>query len=76
MLSIPWEVPERPVEYLLEVCMSGSKVVLASMLVPPNTNRTYLDLSGSGVQDYDLYIDGELDSTKMVDYTVKGSANE
>ncbi len=76
MLSIPWEVPERPVEYLLEVCMSGSKVVLASKLVPPNTNRTYLDLSGSGVQYYDLYIDGEFDSTKMVDYTVKGSGNE
>lgn len=73
--SVPLEVPDRQVEYRLEVCLKGSTEILASKLVPPGTTRTYVDLSGTGTQEYDLYIDGAYLRTQTVEFT-KESGNE
>ena len=62
-------------EYRLEVCLKGSTEVLASKLVPPGTTRTYVDLSGTGTKEYDLYIDGAYLRTQTVEFT-KESGNE
>ena len=73
--SVPLEVPDRQVEYRLEVCLKGSTEVVASKLVPPGTTQTYVDLSGTGTQEYDLYIDGAYLRTQTVEFT-KESGDE
>ena len=67
-ITVSWEVPERPIEYRLEICLSGTKDILESKLVPPNTASTYVELTGSGSREYDLYIDGVYECTKLVDF--------
>ena len=67
-ITVSWEVPEKPIEYRLEICLSGTKDILESKLVPPNTASTYVELTGSGSREYDLYIDGVYECTKLVDF--------
>ena len=67
--SVSWVVPERDEEYRLDVCLGGTKDVLFSKLIPPGAKTVLLDLSGSGVVYYDLYIDGEFAETKTVDFS-------
>lgn len=67
--SVSWVVPERNEEYRLDVCLGGTKDVLFSKLIPPGAKTVLLDLSGSGVVYYDLYIDGEFAETKTVDFS-------
>ena len=65
-ITVSWEVPEKPIEYRLEICLAGTKDILESKLVPPNTASTYVELTGSGTQEFDLYIDGVFECTKTV----------
>ena len=67
--SVSWVVPESDVEYRLDVCLGGTRDVLFSKLIPPGARTVLLDLSGSGVVYYDLYINGEFAETKTVDFT-------
>ena len=67
--SVSWVVPERDEEYRLDVCLGGTKDVLFSKLISPGAKTVLLDLSGSGVVYYDLYIDGEFAETKTVDFS-------
>ena len=67
--SVSWVVPERDEEYRLDVCLGGTTDVLFSKLIPPGAKTVLLDLSGSGVVYYDLYIDGEFAETKTVDFS-------
>ena len=67
--SVSWVVPESDREYRLDVCLGGTRDVLFSKLIPPGAKTVLLDLSGSGVVYYDLYIDGEFAETKTVDFT-------
>ena len=69
--SVSWVVPESDEEYRLDVCLGGTKDVLFSKLIPPGAKTVLLDLSGSGVVYYDLYINGEFAETKTVDFTPK-----
>ena len=69
------EVPDRQVEYRLEVCLKGPTEVLTSKLVPPGTTRTYVDLTGSGTMEFDLYVDGAFLRTQTVEFT-KESGDE
>ena len=69
--SVSWVVPERDEEYRLDVCLGGTRDVLFSKIIAPGAKTVLLDLSGSGVVYYDLYINGEFAETKMVDFTPK-----
>ena len=71
--SYPVDVPDRQVEYRLEVCLKGSKEVLTSKMVPPGTTRTYVDLTGSGTMEFDLYVDGAFLRTQLVEFTKESS---
>ena len=71
--SVSWVVPESDAEYRLDVCLGGTKDVLFSKLIPPGAKTVLLDLSGSGVVYYDLYINGEFAETKTVDFTPRKS---
>ena len=69
--SVSWVVPESTEEYRLDVCLGGTKEILFSKLIPPGGRTVLLDLSGTGVVYYDLYINGEFAETKTVDFTPK-----
>ena len=69
--SVSWVVPESTEEYRLDVCLGGTRDVLFSKIIAPGAKTVLLDLSGSGVVYYDLYINGEFAETKMVDFTPK-----
>ena len=43
--------------------------MLTSKLVPPGTTRTYVDLTGSGTMEFDLYVDGAFLRTQTVEFT-------
>jgi len=68
-ITIPFDVPDRQVEYRLEVCLAGSTEVLGSKMVPPGATNTYVQLTGTGKVTYDLYIDGVYERTQDVYFT-------
>jgi len=72
--SVSFAVPERQVEYMLDICLSGSRDILASKLIPPGAKSTYVDLSGSGKMSFDLYIDGVYECTRDVDFSLLNNA--
>ena len=72
-ITYPVDVPDRQVEYRLEICLKGSTEVLTSKLVPPGTTRTYVDLTGSGTMEFDLYVDGAFLSSLAVEFTEESS---
>jgi hypothetical protein len=57
-MTVTFAVPERDVEYRLDICLAGTKDVLASKMVAPGTTSVYERLSGRGLVAYDLYADG------------------
>ena len=52
-------VPERDQEYRLDICYKGTKEVYDSKLVPPGTTSVMVEVAGSGIMYFDLYVDGE-----------------
>ena len=65
-ITVSFDVPERKVEYMLEVRRKGEDTVLASKQVPPGQTSTYVELTGRGTVYYDLYVDGEYLRTQEV----------
>jgi len=62
------EVPVREEDYALDVCLKGTTDALTTKLVAAGSGNTTLELSGIGVVEYDLYIDGEYESTLKVTF--------
>ena len=62
------EVPIREEDYALDVCAHGTTDVLTTKLVAAGAGNTTVELSGIGVMKFDLYIDGEFESTLKVDF--------
>ena len=60
-------VPSRTESYELSIKL-GDDWVLESMAVQPNTATVSLTLTGNGICNYDLYIDGEFYATETVDF--------
>ena len=59
-------LPERDAEYRLDICISGTKDVVASQMIAPGTTSTMVQLTGRGTVYYDLYIDGVFECEKKV----------
>lgn len=59
-------LPERDAEYRLDICISGTKDVVASQMIMPGTTSTMVQLTGRGTVYYDLYIDGIFECEKKV----------
>ena len=60
------EVPVREEDYALDVCLKGTTDAITTKLVAAGSGNTTLVLSGIGTVEYDLYIDGEYESTLKV----------
>ena len=67
-ITVTWGVPERTVDYRLDICLSGSDKVLESIIIPAGNTSVMLNLTGSGKVYYDLYIDGVFECTKDVTF--------
>lgn len=72
--TVSFEVPERQVEYMLDICLKGSRDILASTMVPRGAKSTYVLLTGSGTMSFDLYIDGVYECTKEVNFDILSNA--
>ena len=62
------EVPVRDQDYALDVCLKGTTDALTTKLVAAGSGNTTLELTGIGTVEYDLYIDGEYESTLKVTF--------
>jgi beta-lactam-binding protein with PASTA domain len=62
-------LPEREEEYRLDICISGTKDVVASQMISPGTSSAMVQLTGRGTVYYDLYINGVFECEKKVTIT-------
>ena len=68
-ITAAFTLPEKDAEYRLDICISGTKDVVESKMIPPGTSSTMVELSGRGTVYYDLYINGEFECQKKVTFT-------
>ncbi len=64
-------LPERDQEYTLDICLKDSQEVIYTRRIPAGVTSTTVELSGSGVVEYDLYVDGVFEDTRKVEFTKK-----
>ena len=60
-------LPSRDESYTLSI-RQGDKVIVENAMIEPNTTTMIMTLTGNGTQYYDLYIDGDLFATEMVEF--------
>jgi len=69
-MTVTFGVPEREVEYRLDICLAGTNDVLVSKMITPGTSSIYAQMFGRGLVAYDLYVDGVyLETTKPIEFT-------
>ena len=68
-ITASFTLPERPEEYRLDICLSGTSEVVDSKMIAPGTTSTMVQLTGRGTIHYDLYINGEFECEKKVTFT-------
>jgi len=69
-MTVTFGVPEKDVEYRLDICLAGTKDVLVSKMIAPGTVSIYAQMYGRGLVAYDLYVDGVyLETTKPIEFT-------
>jgi len=62
-------VPVLEEDYALDICLHGTKDVITTKLVAAGAGNTTVELTGIGTVEYDLYIDGEYESTMKVKFS-------
>ena len=68
-----FNVPVRTESYNLVICPKGqANQQVAAGTIQPGDNVFSVPLAGSGVQEYDLYIDGEYYQTMKVTFQNHG----
>jgi len=69
-MTVTFGVPQKDVEYRLDICLAGTKDVLVSKMIAPGTSSIYSLMYGRGLVAYDLYVDGVyLETTKPIEFT-------
>ena len=66
--TVTFDVPERTEEYRIDICIAGTTEIVASKSIAPGTTNTYALLTGVGIMEYDLYIDGVYYDTRFIDF--------
>ena len=62
-------VPSKEEDYALDICLKGTTDAITTKLVAANSTNTTVELTGIGTVEYDLYIDGEYESTMKVKFS-------
>ena len=67
---VDFQVEVRNEDYFLTICLKGhADMQVASGQIPAGSSSFVAELTGSGMQEYDLYIDGVFYKTFFVDFT-------
>ena len=66
-IGVQFSLPERDEPYILSIFLNG-KEVIESWEIAPGTSSFVCDLTGTGTQTYDIYIDGEYYQSKEVPF--------
>ena len=64
---VQFSLPERDEPYILSIFLNGKEVIESREIVP-GTSSFVCDLTGTGTQTYDIYIDGEYYQSKEVPF--------
>ena len=68
-VSASFGLPEMDTDFVVDVCLHGSREIIVSKRVAAGVRFVMVDLVGSGTQKYDLYIDGVLTDTQKVKFS-------
>lgn len=66
-IGVQFSLPERDEPYILSIFLNGKEVIESRKIVP-GTSSFVCDLTGTGTQTYDIYIDGEFYQSKEVPF--------
>ena len=66
-IGVQFSLPERDEPYILSIFLNGKEVIESREIVP-GTSSFVCDLTGTGTQTYDIYIDGEYYQSKEVPF--------
>ena len=66
-MNVTFSLPVRDTAYYLSILQDGTQIV-SNVEIAPGSNGYILALTGSGVQTYDLYIDGQFYQTQRVEF--------
>ena len=66
-IGVQFSLPERDEPYSLSIFLNGKEVIESREIVP-GTSSFVCDLTGTGTQTYDIYIDGEYYQSKEVPF--------
>ena len=66
-IGVQFSLPSREKSYILSIFLNG-KEVIESREILPGTSSFVCDLTGTGTQTYDVYIDGEYYQSKEVPF--------
>jgi len=66
-IGVQFSLPERDEPYILSIFLNGKEVIESREIVP-GTSSFVCDLTGTGTQTYDVYIDGEYYQSKEVPF--------
>ena len=67
-VHVTFSLPVREEAYYLSILQNGTEIV-SNVEIAPGSNGYVLALTGSGVQTYDLYINGQFYQTQRVEFS-------
>ena len=67
-MNVTFSLPVREEAYYLSILQNGTEIV-SNVEIAPGSNGYVLALTGSGVQTYDLYINGQFYQTQRVEFS-------
>lgn len=67
-VHVTFSLPVREEAYYLSILQNGTEIV-SNVEIAPGSNGYVLELTGSGVQTYDLYINGQFYQTQRVEFS-------
>ena len=68
-IGVGFSLPVSDVDYVLDICLSGTTEAVVTKLIPAGTSSIAVNLTGSGTVYYDLYIDGVFEREDYVEFT-------
>ena len=68
-IGVGFSLPVSDVDYVLDICLSGTTESVVTKLIPAGSSSIAVNLTGSGTVYYDLYIDGVFEREDKVEFT-------
>ena len=66
---VAFALPEMEEDFVLDICLEGSTEVIHSKRILAGVTSTTVNMTGNGTVYYDLYINGQYESTQKVKFS-------